>query len=136
MARELFSCKMAFRLGESPILGVCRVKIGPRWRYDGARLAKMSQNTAKMGQDRPRWAKMKPRWVQDGPRWVKMSQDGAKMRPRLGQDGAKTGQDGAQDEPKRAKHGPMLAASLPTWHENCFLKNGVSPRREPHFGGA
>ena len=30
---------MAFRLGESPILGVRSAKIGPRWRYDGAKLA-------------------------------------------------------------------------------------------------
>ena len=45
---ELLRAKM------KPMRGVRRFKIGPRWRYVGAQLAKMNQNTAKMGQDRPR----------------------------------------------------------------------------------
>ena len=106
----------------------------PRWRYVGAKFAKMNQVTAKMGQDlakmRPRWAKMKPRSDQ--------------MRPGVGQDEPKRSQKGAKRGPRWAKMEPRWRQKVQSkglcWRligllgaKTVVLKNGVSPRREPHF---
>ncbi len=69
-----------------------------------------------------------------GPRSAKIGQDGAKVRqdgPRWGQDEAKMAPRWSQDGPKWGLYWQLFAYVVRELH---FLKNGVSPRREHHFG--